>query len=58
MELDFAPVVQARSSHSLVVRSKPELADKMQRRERSGAEPGYVAGVRRNFRFNERDLKT
>jgi len=58
MNLNVLPVVEARAAQRLVIRAKPELAYEVKRRKGSPAESGDVAGVRRYFGLDQRDVQT
>jgi len=50
---DMAPVVHARPLELLVVQLKSERFDQVKLGAGDGAEPGDIAGVGRDFRFEE-----
>ena len=54
--LDLLPVIHARTFQLRVVELESERLDEMQLRLRGRAEPRDVAGVRRDFRFNQDDV--
>src|SRR6185369_7615552 len=56
LPLDLAPIIHPGSLQFPVVELEPQRLDQVKPRPRGGAEPGDVAGVRRNFRFDENDL--
>ncbi|MCG3164025.1 MAG: hypothetical protein JMDDDDMK_05491 [Acidobacteria bacterium] len=57
MNLDFVPVIQSGAADGFFIGAEAEFADQVQRRERGAAEAGDVAGVRRNFRLDQRDAQ-
>ena len=56
MPLDMLPVIHAGSFELRVVELETKRLDEMQRRFGRGAEAGDVAGIWRDFRFNEDDV--
>ena len=56
MDLDLVPVIESRAAHGFLVGAEAEFSYEMQRREGRAAEAGDVAGVRRNFRLDQRDV--
>jgi hypothetical protein len=56
MDLDLVPVIESRAAHGFLVGAEAEFAHEMQRREGRAAEAGDVAGIRRDFRLDQRDV--
>jgi hypothetical protein len=56
MDLDFVPVIGSGAADGFFIGAEAEFSDEMQRREGRAAEAGDVAGVRRDFRLNQRDV--
>ena len=50
------PVIHAGALELAVVEREAKWLDEVQRRARGGAEPGDIAGVRRDFRLKEDDV--
>ena len=57
VDFNFVPVVQARAFDSLFVEPETGNADDVEISESGGAEAGDISRIRRNFRFNQRDMK-
>ena len=53
---DVLPVIHARAFELGIVEAEAQWFDQMQRRLRRGAEARDVAGVRRNFGFEQDDV--
>ena len=51
------PVIAAGPLERAIVEAEAETADQMESGAGGGAEPGDVAGVRRNLRFPKRDVQ-
>src|SRR4029079_14234354 len=50
------PIVAAGATQVAVVEAKADPPDKVQRRPGGGTQAGDVAGIRRDFRFPQRDM--
>lgn len=57
MNLDGRPVVETGSFEVTIVQGEAESTDQVQNGSGSAAEPGNVAGIGRDFRFNQDDVK-
>ena len=57
VQFDERPIVESSAPHCVIVNPKPQGLDKMQCAARGRAEPGNIAGVRRNFRLYQDDVK-
>jgi hypothetical protein len=55
--VDEVPVVDAGSANAVLIDTKAQLANEMQRRGGRGAEAGDVAGVGRNLRLHQDDVQ-
>ena len=54
---DILPIVEACASQRLIIDGKAEWFDEMKVSISGEAEPANVAGVRRDFRFDEDDVE-
>jgi hypothetical protein len=55
MNLDIVPVIESSAADGFSVGAEAEFSDQVQRREGRAAEAGDVAGIRRDFRLDQRD---
>lgn len=51
------PIIEACALELPIVDAKPKRLDEMESASGCGAESCYVAGIRRDFRFHERDMQ-
>ena len=56
MPFDVLPVVHAGAFELRVIKLEAERLDEVQHRFRGRAQPRHVAGVRRDFRFNQNNV--